>query len=574
MDNNNNDNRNNSNNNSVPNARPVHFTPLKQLKTTHKLLYIKNINIQTCQTESQLFNILHNSVPQMVQTIQQQTIHTRITQNNKTFVLVFRNNCNSQTIQQWANQLNQANIQQIGNNYQAFLYSKQYYSQQAEQKQLTTNKVLIKGLYNENINSVTQNLTTIGFTPTKVEKWEKVRFYQIELPTPQQARQLVQTQLFFGTQKPTVELFKETKRITSRKPIRCTNCQKFGHKTRDCIGESKCTFCTSSEHKAINCPHKKHKNKWKCSNCKGKHTSNSWKCPKFITLCKKIGYIIPQQRNQQNQLRQNIRQSRRNNVPYAQMASHNNQQVNQSEQQSNNNNNNHNNNKKYQRVQQQHQSKQQSNNNSNNNNNNKNDCQNIEQQQQQIHEHNNGNNNQLNDEECESDSDVDIEVNGNARKKRRLNNKQSQSETQQLQQQLHKEQTQNKHLTNQLKKQQKINNDLKQQMAQLQQQMQNMMKTINDLQNQSQKPKPKRILTRSQTKNQTKQTENQNQKHNKNQGQKSKQKPPKRRQSRRNSITMETEEKRNKSKQQRESQLDLLSISNEHTDVNKGQSQQ
>lgn len=55
-------------------------------------------------------------------------------------------------------------------------------------------------------------------------------------------------------------------------PLRCDNCQRFGHKTSNCNGPTRCSFCSGS-HKYTDCPKNKQIDKPKCSNCGQEHSA-------------------------------------------------------------------------------------------------------------------------------------------------------------------------------------------------------------------------------------------------------------------------------------------------------------
>ncbi|KAF9760682.1 Nucleic-acid-binding protein from mobile element jockey [Nosema granulosis] len=63
----------------------------------------------------------------------------------------------------------------------------------------------------------------------------------------------------------------------SIKPVQCFNCQKFGHSSITCTGQTKCRTC-SLEHRSKDCP----KGLKKCANCMGDHCSTALICPKGV----------------------------------------------------------------------------------------------------------------------------------------------------------------------------------------------------------------------------------------------------------------------------------------------------
>lgn len=60
-------------------------------------------------------------------------------------------------------------------------------------------------------------------------------------------------------------------------PLRCFNCQGFGHSTNTCRGVETCSRCSNIGHTFISCSLP-----IKCKNCSGDHTANSRDCPRWI----------------------------------------------------------------------------------------------------------------------------------------------------------------------------------------------------------------------------------------------------------------------------------------------------
>ena len=60
-------------------------------------------------------------------------------------------------------------------------------------------------------------------------------------------------------------------------PMRCFNCQRYGHSKGSCRGQETCSRCSIEGHSFTECS-----NDPKCVNCQGSHTSNSKSCPKWI----------------------------------------------------------------------------------------------------------------------------------------------------------------------------------------------------------------------------------------------------------------------------------------------------
>lgn len=63
-------------------------------------------------------------------------------------------------------------------------------------------------------------------------------------------------------------------------PIRCDNCQRFGHKTNACNAPTRCSFCSGS-HKYVDCPKNKQTEKPKCCNCGHEHSAAFRGCPQY-----------------------------------------------------------------------------------------------------------------------------------------------------------------------------------------------------------------------------------------------------------------------------------------------------
>ncbi|GFW95740.1 uncharacterized protein TNCV_19711 [Trichonephila clavipes] len=59
-------------------------------------------------------------------------------------------------------------------------------------------------------------------------------------------------------------------------PLRCFQCQRFGHSKLTCRGQATCARCAEVGHDSADC-----KAREKCVNCKGDHTSYSRSCPNW-----------------------------------------------------------------------------------------------------------------------------------------------------------------------------------------------------------------------------------------------------------------------------------------------------
>ncbi|GFW07847.1 uncharacterized protein TNCV_3919801 [Trichonephila clavipes] len=60
-------------------------------------------------------------------------------------------------------------------------------------------------------------------------------------------------------------------------PLRCLQCQRFGHSKTVCRGQPTCSICAEVGHDSADC-----KAKERCVNCKGDHSSFSRSCPTWI----------------------------------------------------------------------------------------------------------------------------------------------------------------------------------------------------------------------------------------------------------------------------------------------------
>ncbi|GFX24538.1 uncharacterized protein TNCV_1584941 [Trichonephila clavipes] len=60
-------------------------------------------------------------------------------------------------------------------------------------------------------------------------------------------------------------------------PLRCFQCQRFGHSKTVCRGQPTCSRCAEVGHDSADC-----KAKERCVNCKGDHSSFSRACPTWL----------------------------------------------------------------------------------------------------------------------------------------------------------------------------------------------------------------------------------------------------------------------------------------------------
>lgn len=78
-------------------------------------------------------------------------------------------------------------------------------------------------------------------------------------------------------------LYKTTTYIPN--PIRCNNCQKFGHTTKTCKTQNPtCSYCAQS-HNYSACPHAQTRDQPpKCANCNGEHSAAYTQCPHYVRI--------------------------------------------------------------------------------------------------------------------------------------------------------------------------------------------------------------------------------------------------------------------------------------------------
>ena len=72
------------------------------------------------------------------------------------------------------------------------------------------------------------------------------------------------------------------------KPLRCFNCQAFGHHVKKCNKERHCGKCNSLDHDDKECQSREEG--YKCHNCMGNHTAWSKDCPKYSIELKVCEY--------------------------------------------------------------------------------------------------------------------------------------------------------------------------------------------------------------------------------------------------------------------------------------------
>lgn len=285
------------NNNNGGNGATISLQQLrlKQLKKLTNMIFIKKFDINKCQGESDMLRNITKIKGINRKKFIAAINHTRITRDNRVFVIVFDTAVKSHAIKQWANTIDKTRINALGDDYQAFKYDGDHYNKLQRNTTTTTTQsttsVVIKGLRNETPLSVTRMFKIHGYTVCGVKQWNKFNWFTVVLSTNKEATKAVSTgSITFGTQLATIEFLKPRKLSRRGPPIQCKNCQKFGHRARFCTNNTRCKYCGKKSHKSSDCFNKRNKMKWRCCNCHGKHPSNSKDCPKYHKICERIGY--------------------------------------------------------------------------------------------------------------------------------------------------------------------------------------------------------------------------------------------------------------------------------------------
>ncbi|GBN41238.1 hypothetical protein AVEN_78763-1 [Araneus ventricosus] len=73
-------------------------------------------------------------------------------------------------------------------------------------------------------------------------------------------------------------------------PLRCFQCQKYGHSKDACRGTLTCARCAQADHESSHCTAPE-----KCVNCRGSHTSFSRSCPAWITEKEVVAVKVKEQ---------------------------------------------------------------------------------------------------------------------------------------------------------------------------------------------------------------------------------------------------------------------------------------
>ncbi|KAL1383375.1 hypothetical protein pipiens_003367 [Culex pipiens pipiens] len=150
-------------------------------------------------------------------------------------------------------------------------------------------KVVIRGLGDFSVESVTAALKQEKLEPLKVFKMTRrdqqeknYRDHLFLVHFPKGATTLKRLKEIKALDQIIVQW--ETYRGANRSVTQCQNCLAFGHGTRNCFMDTRCTNC-GGKHKNEDCIAE-----IKCGNCQGKHQGTDAKCParnKFIEIRKK-----------------------------------------------------------------------------------------------------------------------------------------------------------------------------------------------------------------------------------------------------------------------------------------------
>lgn len=150
-------------------------------------------------------------------------------------------------------------------------------------------KVVIRGLGDFSVESVTAALKQEKLEPLKVFKMTRrdqqeknYRDHLFLVHFPKGATTLKRLKEIKALDQIIVQW--ETYRGANRSVTQCQNCLAFGHGTRNCFMDTRCTNC-GGKHKNEDCIAET-----KCGNCQGKHQGTDAKCParnKFIEIRKK-----------------------------------------------------------------------------------------------------------------------------------------------------------------------------------------------------------------------------------------------------------------------------------------------
>ncbi|KNZ79080.1 Nucleic-acid-binding protein from mobile element jockey [Termitomyces sp. J132] len=120
-----------------------------------------------------------------------------------------------------------------------------------------------------------------------LELWspqQSVATLRIICSDPEVANNLIRECIFVGGRQVTIQ--KDLK-----EPIRCNNCQKYGHMRNECKDESRCANCSETSHLTADC----RSSHPRCVACgpNSTHSSTDCMCPTFKRLCEELDDRLP-----------------------------------------------------------------------------------------------------------------------------------------------------------------------------------------------------------------------------------------------------------------------------------------
>ncbi|KNZ79419.1 hypothetical protein J132_10229 [Termitomyces sp. J132] len=123
-----------------------------------------------------------------------------------------------------------------------------------------------------------------------LELWsprQSVATLRIICSNPEVANNLIRECIFVGGRQVTIQ--KDLK-----EPIRCNNCQKYGHTHNKCKDESRCANCSETSHLTVDC-------RSSCPRCiacgpNSTHSSTDHMCPMFKRLYEELDNHLPENR--------------------------------------------------------------------------------------------------------------------------------------------------------------------------------------------------------------------------------------------------------------------------------------
>lgn len=122
--------------------------------------------------------------------------------------------------------------------------------------------------------------------PDRRSPHQQVATLKITCADPQSANQLLRNKIF--VQGHAVTVMKDI-----HEPIRCNNCQEFGHIRANCPNDEVCAQCCSTAHKTADCPPNQTPH---CRSCgpSSSHPSYSRNCPVFADKCASLDERFPE----------------------------------------------------------------------------------------------------------------------------------------------------------------------------------------------------------------------------------------------------------------------------------------